>query len=422
MYKKTRLNNGLTVVTHQMPSRVSVSVGIWLKVGSRYEAKEQNGIAHFLEHLLFKGTAKRSCDELKQSIEGIGGSLNGFTSEEITCYLAKVPGRYIGPALDALGDMVLNARLDAPDIEMERRVILEEIRMYKDLPAHFVMELLTELLWPGHPLGRNIAGETDTVGRMQRQDLLSFKQHFYQPDNMVVVCCGNLKHQDIVEQCAKYISAPGKPQSNEFSAAGLTAAHSTVKFQDKDIEQTHLALGLRSLARNHPERYCLGLLHVVLGANMSSRLFHEVREKRGLAYAIGTSVKLLKDTGAFIVHAGVDNKRVALAFEVILEQLEEIKKNKITQEELKRAKEYYLGQLSLSLEDTAEHMLWLGEHFVSLNKFIRAQEVVRKVKKITAADLAKLANDIFTRNNLHLALIGPLADQDKGRIQERLNS
>ena len=420
MYEKTTLNNGLTVATHYMPNRVSVALGIWLKAGSRYETKDINGISHFLEHLLFKGTKKRSCEQLKQSIEGIGGSLNGFTSEELTCYLAKVPARYRASALDVLGDMVLNARLDTADIEMERKVILEEIRMYKDLPAHFVMDLLSGLLWPKHPLGRNIAGETSSINSIGRNELLNYKQRFYRLNNIAVVACGALRHKEFLQACKNYFSSSEGGKVNKFVQAQQTQKNPQVKLQVKDTEQIHLALGVHSLPRNHPGRFALGLLHIILGANMSSRLFREVREKRGLAYDIGTSVKFFQDSGAFIVHAGIDNRRLLEALEVILAQWEQIKEVKIKQEELGRAKEYYIGQLRLALEDTSNHMLWLGEKVASINKVLRPEEIIRRVREIGPDDLKRLAKQILQRRSLNLALIGPIKEKDKKLIKKRL--
>jgi len=421
MYKKTTLNNGLTVASYHMPERCSVSLGIWIKAGARYEQAGISGISHFLEHLLFKGTKRRSCEELKQAIEGIGGSLNGFTTPEITCYLAKVPAKYLGPGMDVLADMVSNANLAAKDIEMERRVILEEIRMYKDLPAHFVLDLLDKLLWPGQPLGMNVAGEAATVKAINRKQLLDYKARFYQPDNIVVVACGDLRHSRLLQECRRHIPSLARPKKKrEFLPARRKQAGPQLNCRTKDCEQTHLALGLHALPRNHPGRYCLGLLHIILGANMSSRLFREVRERRGLAYEIGTSLKFFQDTGAFVVHAGIDNRRMVEALEVILQELRKIKKNRVPEEELQRAKEYYIGQLMLALESTCDHMLWLGENFCSLNRFVHPEEIIRRVKEISNEDLRGLANEILQNHKLNLAVIGPLKDKTQKRIAERL--
>jgi predicted Zn-dependent peptidase len=424
MYEKTILNNGLTVVTYQMPKRVSVSIGIWIKVGARYEKKNINGISHFLEHLLFKGTKRRSCDELKQSIEGIGGSLNGFTTEELTCYLTKVPAKFLSIALDVLWDMVLNANLAAQDIETERRVILEEIKMYKDLPSHFVTELLMKLLWPHQPLGMGISGELESVGSISRNQLLAYKQGFYRLNNIVVIACGNLRHRQLVEECRRHI--PSGRETKQTKIDGFVRARKMqttpqLKFQVKDTEQTHLALGIHGLAKAHPQRFSLWLLHVILGANMSSRLFREVREERGLAYDIGTALKSFQDSGAFVIHAGIDNRCVVEALEVILQQLREIKNTPVDKEELRRAKEYCNGQLMLALEDTSSHMLWLGESIIYMKRFLSPQEIVRRVERVKLDGLNKLANRIFQDCNLNLAFIGPLKERDKKYIKQRLN-
>jgi predicted Zn-dependent peptidase len=422
MYEKTILNNGLTVISHYMPSRVSISLGLWIKAGARYEGKNINGISHFLEHVLFKGTARRNCEEIKQAIEGIGGSFNGFTAQEMTCYLAKVPGEYLERALDVLADMVLNASLTPKDIEVERKVILEEIRMYKDLPSHFVMDLLTELLWPNQPLGRNIAGETDTVGQIDRKQLAAYKRSFYQLDNIIVAACGNLKHSRLLEECKKHLSVSpaDKIERKGFVSAKENQTAPQWKFQVKKTEQTHLALGLHGLPKAHPGHFALNLLNIILGANMSSRLFREVREARGLAYDIGTSLKFFQDSGAFIVHAGIDNRRVVETLEIILAQLMEIKKNNVGAQELARAKEYYIGQLGLGLESTGDHMLWLGENFASLNKFLYPEKIIKQVKGIEAGDITRLADKILQTRSLNLALIGPLTDKTKSQVKERL--
>ena len=417
MYQKTILNNGLTVITHYMPNRVSVCLGLWIRAGSRYEPADINGISHFLEHLVFKGTKKRSCEQIKQSIEGLGGSLNAFTAEELTCYLAKVPQRFAIRSLDTLSDMVFNSRLDAGDIEMERKVILEEIKMYKDLPGSYVLQLLTKMLWPNHPLGANIAGEEESVNAITKDKLMRYKRRYYRSNNIVLCACGNIRHETLLKACGIFNYSRGIEAAKASKARG---AQNSPRFssQIKDSEQTHLALAWRSLSRNHPARFILGLLHIILGANMSSRLFRQVRERRGLAYEIGTSVKLLRDTGAFIIHAGIDNRRILETLEVILKQLRLIKKNKVSAAELKRAKEYYIGQLSLNLEDTVEHMLWLGDNFLSLNKFLYLQDAVRRIEKINAGEIQYWAGKILRDQGLNLALVGPLKDKDKARIKQ----
>lgn len=420
MYKKTCFKNGLTIITHYMPNRVSVALGVWIKAGARYEEKEISGISHFLEHLLFKGTKNRSCEQIKQAIEGVGGSLNGFTSEEVTCYLAKVPAKHTGIAADVLVDMTLNAELKSADIETERKVILEEIRMYQDLPGHLVMEVLIKLLWPEQPLGMHIAGEADSVGAIDRIKLLQFKERFYCLNNIVVTACGDVQHEQFVQQCQTHFAA-GRPGAvSRFAAAYENQDGVQLSLQVKETEQTYLALGLPAFPRNHPRYYGLEILHIILGANMSSRLFREVREQRGLAYEIGTSVRAFQDAGAFIVHAGIDNRRVNEVLRIVMEQLEKIKKNPPEEEELHRAREFYIGQLKLGLEETSEQMLWLGENFLTLDKVLYAQEVIRAVEHVTAEEVSRIAKGIFKQTKLNLAVIGPLKHKEEEYIKKEM--
>ncbi|MFH1640806.1 MAG: pitrilysin family protein, partial [Candidatus Omnitrophota bacterium] len=325
MYKKIKLDNGLRVISHSMPKRNSVAVGIWIKVGGRDESEEHKGIAHFLEHLVFKGSKKYSCRKLKESIEGVGGSLNGFTSEEMTCYLTKLPKRHLDLGLEILSDMAMNPRLLQEEIDKERAVILEEIKMYKDLPQSYVHELLDELLWPKHTLGMPIAGTAESVSNINREEMTSFHRKYYTFSNMVVSLAGNLEYDKIIKKVRNIFSGAESKFIEASSDVKEEQKLAQFKLLAKDTEQTHLSLGFHAFKRDHPLRHAMGLLHVILGGNMSSRMFNELREKRGLAYEIGTNVKRFRDTGAFIVHAGIDNRKVQEAVGLILKELEKIK-------------------------------------------------------------------------------------------------
>jgi len=412
-YKETILNNGLRIITHQMPEMQSAALGIWIKVGGRYETAKHKGIFHFLEHLAFKGTKKYSCRKLKESIEGVGGSLNGFTSEELTCYLVKLPSRYLDVALDILADMVINPLLEPRDIEKERTVILEEIKMYKDLPQAYVYDLLDELLWPIQPLGMSIAGTIESVSRIRKEDLNSFKQQYYVPSNIVISAAGALERAGLKKKIEKIFFHSQEQTRNPFLKAKEDQQKPNFKLFNKDTEQTHLALGFHSFKREHPLKYALGLLHIILGANMSSRLFNEIREKRGLAYEIGTQVKRFLDTGAFIVHAGVDNSKVIDAVKLILKELQKTKEKLVGLDELKRAKEFYLGQLMLALEDTMDHMLWIGESTAALDKTYSLQDIIKEVNKVKRQDIQGAAEYLFQNRRLNLAIIGPLKDNEQ---------
>ncbi|MCM8795159.1 MAG: insulinase family protein [Candidatus Omnitrophica bacterium] len=416
MYKKRRLDNGLRVIIHRMPRMQSVALGIWIKVGGRYEGARIKGIAHYLEHLLFKGSRRYSCRKIKESIEGVGGYLNGFTSEEFTCYLAKLPHQHLFRALDVLSDMVLEPLLLESEIEKERTVILEEIKMHRDLPQSYVYELLDELLWPNHPLGQSVTGTKESVSNIKRKDLLQFKRRYYTCTNMVIAASGLLDENEFFKRIEEKFSPLDAGSLSRFQAAQENQSHPKLKIFSKETEQTHLALGFRALRRDHPLRHALGLLHIILGGNMSSRLFNAVREKRGLAYEIGTQIKYFQDTGVFLVHAGIDNRRVEETIKLILEELHRCKTKLVSADEFRRAKDFYLGQLMLALEDTLDHMLWIGEYTAALDKTYSLEEIIKELEAVKFSDLQELAYQIFKEENLNLALIGPLPEEKKNSL------
>lgn len=403
-----------------MPQRDSLSIGVWINAGGRYESAREGGISHFLEHLLFKGTLKRSAEEIKEAIEGRGGAMNGFTSEEFTCYLVKVLGRDMGTALDVLSDMVLKPRLSPKDIEKERTVIKEEIKMYLDLPSHHVHDLVVEILWPEQPLGRNLAGTVETVSAITTEDIRGYKSRFYNPSNIVVAACGNMGHRDFFDACEKYFKSAPKGRKSAFKKAIEKQEKPQLKILSKETEQTHLAMGVHAFGRNDPDRHTLTLLHIILGGNMSSRLFRELREKRGLVYEIGTHAKKFYDTGAFLISAGLDTKKVVRSLDLMTKEIKRIKTKPVGKDEFERAKEFYRGQLLLGLEDTADHMLWMGEYMSADGKIPAPSEILGKIDKITPDDLMRVAKRIFNNAGLNLALIGPINKPDEKRISEAL--
>lgn len=408
MYKKTTLDNGLRIIMNHMPKMKSVSLGIWIKAGGRYEDARNKGISHYLEHLLFKGTKKYSYRKLKELIEGKGGNLNGFTSEEVTCYLVKLPYRYLDLGLDILSDMVINPLLPEVEVEKERAVILEELKMYRDLPQSYVYELLDELLWPGHVLGMSIIGSVESINTIKRQDLYSFKNKYYTPFNIVVSIAGLFEPGKFIKRVAAVSSHLKDKNINTFLEAKEAQGKPQLNFLHKDTEQTHLALGFHAFKKGHSLKYAQALLHIILGANMSSRLFNVVREELGLAYEIGAQVKPFADTGAFLVHAGIDNQKVAQAISVILKELQNIKEKLVTEDEFKRAKEFYLGQLELALEDTMDNMLWIGDSVVTMDKAFTLDEVTEGVKSVKRQDIRKVAQYLFEEKKINLAVIGPV--------------
>ena len=421
MYEFRTLENGARCVVNEIPDRDSISIGIWINVGARYEPKAIGGVSHFLEHLLFKGTKKRSNEEIKEAIEGRGGAMNGFTSEEFTCYLVKVLNRDMETAMDILSDMVLNAKLAPEDIKKERTVIKEEIKLYMDLPNHYVQDLLMELLWPDQPLGRNLAGTVETVSNIKREELTGYKKKYYNPANIVISAAGNLSADEFFTSCERHLKTARSGPRASYKKASETQKRPNLKVLSKKTEQAHLAIGLRAFGRNDPDRYTLTLLNIILGGNMSSRLFRELREKRGLAYEINTHTKKLNDTGAFLVSAGLDNKNMVRSTELIMREFKKIREKTVGKDEFGRAREFYKGQLLLGLEDTLDQMLWMGEHLSAEGSIPTPQAVAAEIEKIGPDDVKRVAKRILGDSHLNMAVIGTTDKAEEKNISEVLH-
>lgn len=422
MYKIREYCNQARLVYKKIEGVSSVALGIWIDTGSRNEDALIGGVSHFLEHLVFKGSRRYSGDQIKESIEGVGGALNAFTSEENTCYYAKFPSRYLKKVLSVLSDMAFYPLLKVEDIEKERTVIIEEIKMYRDLPQYLVQEVFDELMWPQHPLGRNIAGTVETVSRLSRQQIQDYHKKSYSPGSVVVACAGDVDEKILEGFVGKLFSQFDRNKTNSFEPFEAQQESSRVKLISKDIEQTHIDLGFPALNHSHKDRFVLGLLHVILGGNMSSRLFNEIREKKGLAYAISSHVKKLKDSGAFLVHAGVDSRNLLEATKVVFCELDKIKKQLVTDGELKRAKDFYLGQSEMALDDPLEHMLWMGDSLLGLGYMMTKQEVFKLIKRVSAADILRLSRDIFDWRRLCFAAVGPGASNAQDQIMNLADS
>lgn len=410
-HRVTQLGNGLRVATAAMPGMESVSVGIWVGVGGRYESARVTGISHFIEHLLFKGTARRTAKQISQAVEGVGGYLNAFTGEESTCYYAKASHRHLDTLLDVLADMYLHPRFAAADIAKERQIIKEELLMYRDQPDHYVQELLTETLWPGHPLGRSLTGSPESLDRIDRPGLLDYKRTRYAAGNTVVAVAGRCEHDDIVERVGRALPVERVAGATRFKPAtdGQRAPH--LRYLHKDCEQAHLTLGIRGYSRHDSRRFALRLLSVLLGENMSSRLFQTIREELGLAYSIQSTTSFFADTGALIVGAGLDADRLPKALRVILRELRKVADRPPSDAELRRAKDYSIGQMWLGLESTANRMMWLGEHLLAFGRIIGPEEIERNVETVTPGALQAVAADLFRDSRLNAAVITPGTDE-----------
>ena len=412
MHQKTVLDNGLRLVTTTMPHTRSVSICVFIGVGSRYESEAQAGVSHFIEHLIFKGTQKRATSkDISVAIEGVGGMLNGGTDRELTVYWVRVAQPHFRLALDVLADILLHSKFDPVDIERERQVIIEEINMSKDSPSQQVNMLIDELLWPGHPLGRDIAGSKESVTAITRDMMLDYLKSQYLPDNTVVTIAGNIPHRRAVTAVGRALANWTIQQPRPGYSAYEEQPNPRLQVERRDTEQAHLCLALPGLSLLHPKRYTLDLLNVVLGAGMSSRLFTEIRDKLGLAYSIHSYAEHLLDSGSVTIYAGVEPKNLPVAIKAILEQLAQLKEP-IPEDELSKAKELTKGRLLLAMEDTRSVASWMGGQEILTGRILTVDQVVAIIDAITADELEELARELVIGDHLRLAVVGPVADDE----------
>jgi predicted Zn-dependent peptidase len=408
MYEKVTLDNGLRLITAAMPSTRSVAINFFIGTGSRYENDVEAGISHFIEHLCFKGTEKRpTSTEISSVIEGVGGMLNAGTDKELTVYWCKVAQPHFGRALDVMADILLNSKFEPAEIEKERQVIIEEINMSLDLPAARVSMLLDEIMWPGHPLGRDIAGSKESVTGLNREIMLDYMAGQYQPENAVLAIAGAIDHKETIEAVSQVLAGWTKKRPPAKYTSYQNKEGRRVSIEKRNTEQTHMCLALPGLSLVHPERFKLDLLNIILGEGMSSRLFIEIRDKLGLAYSIQSYAEHFLDTGALVVSAGVDNKNLAVAIEAITKELTRLKE-RIPEAEINKAKELFKGRIFLRMEDSRSVASWTGSQEILLGKIMTVDEVIAIVEAITAEELQKLAQELLVGEKLHLAAVGPI--------------
>ncbi len=421
MYKIETLGNGLKICSYNMPHMRSVSCGTWIRAGGRYENKKNSGISHFLEHLLFKGSLKRNARELKEAIEGVGGQLNGFTSEEFTCYFIKILDKKLNLSIDVLSDMLLNAKLSEEDLELERRVIMEEIKMYLDQPAHLVHDMLNEILFKDHPLGMPLAGTFESVKNITRKDVMDYKERFYNPSNIVFSGCGSIDLKGFKSAISGLFGHREKSSPVKFTVAKKSPHGPKLNVFFKETEQTHLTLGVYAPSKNNHKRFAMSLFNIILGGNMSSRLFQHLRENLGLAYDIGSHYRRYADIGSLVISAGVENSKLKEVLAAIIVELNKMKKEPPSAEELKRAKDFYCGQLLISMEDTLDHMMWLGENISADSKYYVISEIIGIVNKVSREQIRLLAKEILRDEFLNVAVIGPHKEKQAKCLKEVLN-
>ncbi|HOK55928.1 MAG TPA: pitrilysin family protein [bacterium] len=409
-YKK---ENGVKLIYKRFPEFHSVAVGVFIKTGSRFENPEYAGISHFIEHLLFKGTKNRSCNEIKEAIEGVGGSFNGFTSAEGTCYWIKILDKYLNLSFDVLSDMIKNPLLKEEDIEKERNVIIEEINMYRDIPAKYVHELFDTLIFGQHPLGMPIAGTPETLTRIKREDIVDYIDKKYSGANIVVSVAGKFEVKEMKKLFDKFFDGIERKKENQFEKWDKKDNGPKVKLLIKDTEQTHISFGGFTYSYQDERKYPLSILNVILGGNMSSRLFNRIRENLGLAYEIRSFIRQYKDTGIYNISAGVSGENLEKAMVEIVKELKEIKEKGVKEDEVERAKRFLISQFLMGLEDNLEYMLWIGEQKLLKEKMEKINEIVKKVEKVKKEEVEEIAKDIYKKENSYLAVISKKGDETK---------
>jgi predicted Zn-dependent peptidase len=420
MYELTTLDNGLRILTVTMPHFQSVSMGFFLGVGSRYESEAMSGASHFVEHMLFKGTTSRpTAWDIAEAIEGKGGMVNASTGLEITLFWAKVAAAHLPEALDVLSDMLLHATFDPLELEKERAVISEEINYSLDTPFSLVMLLANSLQWPNHPLGRDIAGTRESVAAISRESLLTHLSDHYRPGGTILGLAGHVEHKDVVQwanaNLAGWEPAPRVP----WEPAPPDHEGPKLHLEVKDSEQAHLNFSFSALPRTDPDRFTLRLLNVILGEGMRSRLFQEVRERLGLAYSVDSYASTLQDTGAFGIYAGVGTDRAQEAIRAILDQLDRLRQEPVSEHELEKAKEFVRGRTALSLEDPFAVATWFIRQVLLTPEVLDPDETLARIDAVEARDIQRLAQTLFREERLNLAVVGPF-DSDSESFRQAI--
>ncbi|OGY32651.1 MAG: hypothetical protein A3A61_04140 [Candidatus Woykebacteria bacterium RIFCSPLOWO2_01_FULL_43_14] len=414
MFTKETLDNGLRVITAPMDGVKSATVMIMVGAGARYETWEVNGVAHFAEHMFFKGTSKRpSALDISTVIDGVGGDFNAFTSKEYTGYYVKAASNHTDLSLDVLSDMLLNSKFDPEEIERERGVILEEMRMYMDMPTRYISNVYDSLLFGDHPLGWDVVGHTESINSISQESFKNYLKTFYSPQNIVLGIAGDITSEKARGLGEKYLGSLDTRTDNRFVPYHSKQERPVVKIAYKDTEQAHFALGYRSYPLGHRNHYISAVLSNILGGTMSSRLFIELRERRGLGYYVRCSTDEYLDSGTIVVNAGVQKDKISEAIELTLKEFEKITRESVPEEELAKAKEYLKGKIVLELEDSKEvSALYLLQE--TLEKEIKTPfEIMDHVDLVTADQVQSVAKELFTKQNLNLAMIGPYKDDNK---------
>ncbi len=410
MYRKDTLSNGIRVVSETMPKSRSMSIGVWVKVGSRHESPQIGGVSHFIEHLFFKGTEKRTAKDIAIEIDALGGEMNAFTSQETTTYYVKVLDEHLPTAIDILADILLGSKFDPREMDKERKVILEEIKSVEDTPDDYIHEFLTNTVWPDNSLGRPILGTKETIKALTHKDIIAYIENYYTPKEIVISVAGNFDHDPMVDMLNTSfgkLARTGIPKQEV--TPGFTRA---VAVKKKQLEQVQICLGCKGIQFTHEDRFVMAALNSVLGNSMSSRLFQEVREQNALAYSIYSYVTSYRDTGLFTVYAGADPSNALEVVRLVVKEFKKIKDEGITPAEDSRVKNQIKGNLVLSLESSNSHMSRIARQEIYYGKYFSMDDIIKGVEKVTRDQVQRLARQLFTSENMSLTILGPLSRSD----------
>ncbi|MTI67490.1 MAG: insulinase family protein [Firmicutes bacterium] len=412
MYNKFILKNGIRVVTENIPHVKSVSIGIWIETGSRHEDQTNNGVSHFIEHMLFKGTKIRSAKEIAESIDNIGGQLNAFTSKECTCFYAKVLDNHLPIAIEVLCDMLFNSKFDDNDITKEKSVVIEEINMYEDSPEEIAHELLSKTLFDDHPLAYPILGKSEILKQLKQKEILDYLHKHYTPENIVISVAGNI---DIKNTYKMLENKFGHWNSNkiEKEEQKLPLIKQRITSRLKSTEQLHLCLGMEGIPQGKSDLYSLLVLNNIFGGSMSSRLFQKIREDRGLVYSIYSYPSSYKDIGTYTIYAGLNPNQIGVVSKLINEELNFIKKNPLSETSINKAKEQLKGNYTLGLESTSSRMTSLGKSELLLGKIYSPKEILEKIDKVNVTSVANIVDRVFNNDKMNISYVGNIKEEEK---------
>ncbi len=408
MYKKTVLDNGLRVITEEIPFFKSAAIGIWVDTGARDESCEINGISHFIEHMIFKGTETRNAAQIAELMDGVGGQLNAFTEKEHTCFYARVIDKHTPLAVELLFDMLLNSVFDPEEFERERKVILDEIRLYDDSPEDMIFDMFNNVLWKDHSMGRPILGTKSIIEAITRDNIFSYIDQNYRAENIIICAAGNVNHDDFSSMAEKYSKNLGNGITDK-KRINVPSYEKRTKNKAKDCEQTYMIIGRDGLSATDTRKYCLSVLDSILGSSMSSRIFQEIREKRGLAYNVGSFASCLSDTGIFGIFAGTSPETAQEVNKLCIDITEKFRTTGPDEEEVSRAKEQLKGSLSLSLESTSGRMIRLAKSELYHKRMITPEEIFDKIDAVTFSDIMELSSWLLDTSIYSQAVLGPNA-------------